>query len=129
MNSVRLAAVVTLAAACLAHAVPQALSPIDAARRPPISDPASSATIEPLTMTAAPMLARAQPQRDPDDPFVPVDELPPEEQLPAAPLLVSAYAFVLVALFAYLISVARRLGTVQADVERLERDLKKSGRT
>lgn len=65
---------------------------------------------------------------EPPDKFVPLDELPPEEQLPAAPLLVSAYAFVLLALFAYVLSIARRLGAVQQEVERLERDLKKSGR-
>lgn len=75
----------------------------------------------------ASLLQGAQPE--PQDKFVPLDELPPEEQLPAAPLLVTAYAFVLLALFAYVLSVARRLGAVQQEVDRLERDLKKSGRT
>jgi len=60
---------------------------------------------------------------------VPIDELPPQDQLPAAPLLVVAYAFVVLALFAYLVSVARRLGAVQRDLERLQAELKRSGRT
>ena len=60
---------------------------------------------------------------------MPIDELPPQDQLPAAPLLVAAYAFVVLALFAYMLSVARRLGGVQRDLERLESDLKRSGRT
>ena len=68
-------------------------------------------------------------QPAPQDEFVPIDELPPQDQLPAAPLLVAAYAFVVLALFAYLLSVARRLGGVQRDLERLESDLKRSGRT
>ena len=63
------------------------------------------------------------------DEFVPIDELPPQDQLPAAPLLVTAYAFAVLALFAYVISVARRLGGVQRDLERLQAEVKRSGRT
>lgn len=68
----------------------------------------------------------AQPGRAPEqqEEFVPIDELPPAEQLPAAPLLVGAYAFVVFALFGYLFSIARRLNAVQREVERLEADLK-----
>ena len=68
-------------------------------------------------------------QPEPQDEFVPIDELPPQDQLPAAPLLVAAYAFVVLALFAYLLSVARRLGGVQRDLDRLQSDLKRNGRT
>jgi CcmD family protein len=71
-------------------------------------------------------LAGQQPVMDPDDPFVPITELPPQDQLPAAPLLVTAYSFVLLALFAYLFSVARRLQHVQREVERLEADVKRT---
>jgi CcmD family protein len=70
--------------------------------------------------------APQQPQRQ--DEFVPISQLPPQDQLPAAPLLISAYIVVLLALFAYLVSVSRRLGAVQREVERLEGDLKRSGR-
>jgi len=63
------------------------------------------------------------------DEFVPINELPPQDQLPAAPLLISAYVFVLLALFAYLYSVARRLNSVEREVERLEGDVKRSARS
>ena len=59
------------------------------------------------------------------DEFVPVSQLPAQDQLPAAPLLVSAYAFVWVVLFAYVASVGRRLTNVQHDVKRLESDIAK----
>ena len=65
----------------------------------------------------------AQPQQQ--DEFLPVSQLPPQDQLPAAPLLVTAYAFVWLALFAYVASVARRLSRVQHEVERLEADIKR----
>jgi CcmD family protein len=61
------------------------------------------------------------------DEFVPIDELPPQDQLPAAPLLVAAYSFVVVALFLYVVSVARRLDRVQRELTRLESDVKRSG--
>ena len=61
------------------------------------------------------------------DEFVPISELPPEEQLPAAPMLVAAYVFVVLALFAYLLSVSRRLGTVKEDIARLEAETRRTG--
>jgi CcmD family protein len=76
--------------------------------------------------------ARSQPQQPPkqQDEFIPIDELPPQDQLPAAPLLIAAYSFVALALFAYVISVARRLGSVQRELERLESEVKQhNGRT
>ena len=79
-----------------------------------------------LGVLAAGPVAAAQPQEPPKqlDEFVPIDQLPQEEQIPAANLLIPAYAFVWVAVFAYVISVAKRLGTVQREVDRLESDLK-----
>ena len=62
------------------------------------------------------------------DEFVPVDQLPPQEQLPAGPLLIAAYVFVLLALFVYVFSIARRLTSVQAQVGQLESEMKRSGR-
>ena len=61
------------------------------------------------------------------DEFVPIDELPPQDQLPAAPLLVAAYSVVVLALFLYVVSVARRLDRVQRELARLEADVKRSG--
>jgi hypothetical protein len=51
--------------------------------------------------------------------FVPVTDLPAAEQLPAAPLLVGAYAFVWLALMLYLWSIWRRLGRIDADIQTL----------
>ena len=52
--------------------------------------------------------------------FVPVNQLPPGDQLPAAPLLIAAYAFVWVALMIYLWSIWRRLGKVETELHALE---------
>ena len=82
--------------------------------------------VAPLTPPTR-VLHAQQPQQQ--DEFVPIEQLPPQDQLPAAPLLVTAYSFVVLALFAYVLSVARRLGSVQRELERLESDLKRSGRT
>jgi hypothetical protein len=60
--------------------------------------------------------------------FVPAESLPQRERVPAAPLLVSAYAFVLVALFAYVISLSRRLRAVNMDIGRLEGEIKRGTR-
>ena len=60
--------------------------------------------------------------------YDPISELPPTEQIPAARLLVAAYSFVLIAVFLYVVSVARRLTAVQREVERLEADVKRTGR-
>ena len=78
--------------------------------------------------SVAPAAAMAQEPKQQTETYVPIKELPPQEQLPSAPLLVAAYSFVVVVLFLYLLSVARRLTAVQRVVERLEGDLKRSGR-
>lgn len=67
-----------------------------------------------------------QPGAPPQDEFVPVESLPPHEQLPAAPLLVAAYAFAWLAIGGYVVSVARRLSAVQREIERLESDLRRT---
>ena len=76
---------------------------------------------------APPLHAQAPPSQQQNE-YVPLDQLPPGEQLPAGPLLVTAYAFVLGALFVYVLSISKRLGSVKREVERLESDLKRSGR-
>jgi CcmD family protein len=60
--------------------------------------------------------------------FVPVKELPQHEQLPAAPLLVAAYAFVWVVLLVYLFSIWRRLGRVGREMDELSRRITERGR-
>ena len=52
--------------------------------------------------------------------FVPLNSLPPTEQMPAAPLLVAAYAFFLVLMVFYVWTVWRRLNKVEADMKALE---------
>jgi CcmD family protein len=58
--------------------------------------------------------------------FVPVSSLPPGDQLPAAPLLIAAYAFVWVAVLVYVWSVWRRLTKVETEMQALQ---KRIGRT
>ena len=79
-----------------------------------------------LTMQLSPLAAQTQPRQQEE--FTPIDQLPPQEQLPAAPLLVGAYAFVLLMLFGYLVMVSRRLSAIQAEVNRLDADLKRVGK-
>ena len=74
----------------------------------------------------APMMAAQPPQ--PQDEFKPVGNNPAPEQIPAAPLLIGAYIVVLGGLFAYVVSLSRRLGAVRQDVERLEGEIKRRGR-
>ncbi len=81
-----------------------------------------------LTCAAVPLVAQQPAQPEQQNAYVPIDQLPPQDQLPAAPLLVTAYSVVMAGLFAYVISVARRLTTVQLELERLESDLKKTRR-
>ena len=64
-------------------------------------------------------------QTKPADGFVPISELPPEEKLPAAPMLIGAYVFVVVALFAYVLSLARRVNAVGRDIARMDAQLKR----
>ena len=63
--------------------------------------------------------ALAQPP-SPQSGYLPVNEVPASDQLPAAPLLVAAYSFVWLALMVYLWTIWRRLGKVEADMQALE---------
>jgi CcmD family protein len=68
-----------------------------------------------------------QPPTAAQDGFVPIDQLPPQEQLPAAPLLIAAYIFVWLLLMAYVWTIARRLGKVEREMQALERRTSGSG--
>ncbi len=82
-----------------------------------------------LAGQAAARAATVQPQPPPaQQEFVPVSELPQAEQLPAAPLVIAAYAFVWVALLAYLWSVRRRLDKVERELVDLARKVSAPGR-
>jgi hypothetical protein len=58
--------------------------------------------------------------------FRPMNEVPPSEQLPAAPLLISAYMFFLMAVLFYVWTIWRRLNKVEADIRALERTGKRT---
>lgn len=68
--------------------------------------------------------AHAQPTQTPHGPvttaaqeeYVPIDQLPESEKLPAAPFLIAAYVVVWAALLVYVLSLWRRLGRVEADL-------------
>jgi type VI protein secretion system component VasF len=76
----------------------------------------------------APAIAYAQQPAEQQGAFVPAESLPQRERMPAAPLLVAAYAFVMLALFGYVISVSRRLTAVKTDLTRLEGEIRRTGR-
>ena len=71
-----------------------------------------------LTSGAPPATAGGQPPSQSE--FVPVDEIPPGEQIPAINLVAAAYGFVWVALLGYVWSIARRLQQVEAELLDLE---------
>ena len=63
-------------------------------------------------------VAAGQPAQDE---FIPLDSVPPEDQLPAAPLLVAAYALLWIAVLGYLWSIWRRMMTVERELADLSR--------
>jgi CcmD family protein len=74
----------------------------------------------PVTAAAQPPAAQGQPPAGQSE-FVPVSELPPADQLRAAPLLITAYAFVWVAVLFYVWTIWRRLSKVEKDMQALAR--------
>jgi len=60
--------------------------------------------------------------------FVPVNELPPSEQLPAAPLLVTAYGVFLILMVFYVWTLWVRLNKVETEMRTLEQRTMKHGR-
>ncbi len=55
--------------------------------------------------------------------FLPVTEVPASEQLPAAPLVIAAYAFVWLAFAAYVWLMWRRLGRVEREISVLSAEI------
>ena len=66
----------------------------------------------------APLAVQAQPQPPKD--FVAVDESAPGEQIPALPLIASAYGFIWIVLLGYVWSIGRRLQKVEGELAALE---------
>ncbi len=71
-----------------------------------------------------PVPVEAQPTEAAQDGFVPMGDIPPEDQLPAAPLLVAAYAVVWAIAIGYLWTIWRRLGTVEQELAEMARRVK-----
>jgi CcmD family protein len=69
-------------------------------------------------MLAARLLAAQAPAGQ--EGFVPVTSLPPAQQLPAAPYLICAYAFIWIGAMVYLWSIWHRLGKVEQEMRALE---------
>jgi len=65
------------------------------------------------------VMAKAE-QPQPPKEFVPVDEVPPGEQIPAINMVAAAYGFVWVAVLGYVWSIARRLKQVETELTDLE---------
>ena len=79
----------------------------------------------------APAIAQTQqppPKPAAQDEFVPIDQLAPKEELPAAPLVMAAYAIAWLVLFVYVISVWRRLGKVEGEIAEVNRRLASGAR-
>jgi CcmD family protein len=70
-----------------------------------------------LVLLALPAFAQQAPPGQSE--YVPMKELPPGEQMPAAPLLVAAYAFIWLAVAFYLWTIWRRLNKVEAEMRAL----------
>jgi hypothetical protein len=60
--------------------------------------------------------------------YVPIDQLPPQETMPAAPLLIGAYILVWLGLMAYVWSIWRRLARVETEMQALQRRTSGSAR-
>ena len=57
--------------------------------------------------------------------FKPVTEIPASEQMPSAPLVIAAYAFVWLAFMAYAWTMWRKLGKVEQELQTLSTQIAK----
>ena len=74
-----------------------------------------------LVLFGGPVVALAQQPPAAQSEFVPANPSTATEQLPAARLIVPAYAFVWIAAMVYVWTIWRRLNKVEADLRALER--------
>ena len=78
-----------------------------------------SLLIAPATTIAQQSPAPTKPPAAATDQFVPMDEIPEQDKLPAAPYLISAYAIAWLMLLFYVWSLWRRLQRVEEELKRL----------
>ena len=69
---------------------------------------------------AAPCATASAMQPPPQSEFVPVEDVPPGEQIPAINLVGAAYGFVWVMLLGYVWSIGRRLRNGESEITALE---------
>ena len=105
MSVLLVLALAGVGAAALQAAVPQASAPPRDLQRPGVMP----------SIYEQPQAAQNE--------FLPLKDLPKQEQLPAAPLVMGAYAFVWVALIVYVWSLWRRVKSVQAELNELRRQV------
>jgi CcmD family protein len=74
-----------------------------------------------FALFAAPAFALQAPKGQSE--FVPVESVPAADQLPAAPLLITAYAFVWIAVMVYVWSIWRRMNKVEDEMRALAQKL------
>jgi CcmD family protein len=77
-------------------------------------------------MQATPPAGSAPPPPAAQDEFVPISELPSDEKVPAAPLLITAYAVVWIVVAVYLWTLWARFRRTERDLEALTRRLPKA---
>ncbi len=73
-----------------------------------------------LAMFAVSMMAQQQPPQPPEG-FVPAASVQGQEQLPAAPLVITAYSVVWLLVFGYLWSIWRRIARTEHDLAEVTR--------
>ena len=82
-----------------------------------------------VCVAASRIVALAQPPATgaAQDGFVPIDQLKPREELPAAPLVMAAYAVAWLVVFAYVWSLWRRLQKVEQEIADVSRRVSSGG--
>jgi CcmD family protein len=63
--------------------------------------------------------------QQPQSEFQPVTEIPASEQMPSAPLVIAAYAFVWLAFVVYVWTMWRKLGKVEQELQSLSAQIVK----
>ena len=78
---------------------------------------------------SVPAAAQTQPPPSPaQEGFVPIDQLKPKEELPAAPLVMAAYGVAWLVVFGYVWSIWRRLGRVEQEIATVSKRVASGGR-